>query len=551
MESVDEQNLRTALALHQRGRKDEALDILRRLQAESPGDPGLSFYRGAMEVEAGHPATAVPLLESVLAAQPDNPEILPLLGAAYRSLGENERAAELWRRRLARDPADVRARFNLAEALLHAGAPEQAEREARRILSALGEDSDALLGLGLIYHSAASHEAAIGYYRRSLELRPGHAETRQNLAAALQEAGAFEEAERIYGALLDEDPGNTGVLKNLGTLYKDRDDLTAALEFYGRAMRLRRRRLEPAELETAAADPANRRTSLHSLRLEAEQLEHIFGQGIGVPGAERLLDGYRGLIRELEVQGLEGRRITLSPAQFIRVGEVMQRLVHLEPAQAPAGGVLHPGLDTEALESRFLATEPGIVVADDFLSPEALGSLRAYCRLSTIWFAYGKARGYCGAYMQEGFGNPLLLALAAELRRRMPRVVGPHVLNQMWAYIYDQRMAGITAHADPAAINLNFWIVPDEANLDPERGGLVVGRQEAPREWNFDEYNNRPEILERFIAEGDALRVPYRCNRMVMFNSNLVHKTDDFRFAPGFTNRRINVTMLFGRRPDS
>jgi hypothetical protein len=35
---------------------------------------------------------------------------------------------------------------------------------------------------------------------------------------------------------------------------------------------------------------------------------------------------------------------------------------------------------------------------------------------------------------------------------------------------------------------------------------------------------------------------------MVMFNSNLVHKTDDFAFRPGFTNRRINVTMLFGWR---
>ena len=50
-------------------------------------------------------------------------------------------------------------------------------------------------------------------------------------------------------------------------------------------------------------------------------------------------------------------------------------------------------------------------------------------------------------------------------------------------------------------------------------------------------------------AEGeDRVVVPHRCNRMVMFNSNLVHKTDDFSFRRGFTNRRINVTMLFGWR---
>jgi hypothetical protein len=138
--------------------------------------------------------------------------------------------------------------------------------------------------------------------------------------------------------------------------------------------------------------------------------------------------------------------------------------------------------------------------------------------------------------------------LAAELRQRMPGLLGPHHLNQMWAYIYDQRMEGITAHADPAAVNLNFWITDDDANLEPDRGGLVVSRREAPREWDFDDYNNRPEVLEPFVSGDDRVVVPHRCNRMVMFNSNLVHKTDDFSFRPGFTNRRINVTMLFGWR---
>ena len=42
--------------------------------------------------------------------------------------------------------------------------------------------------------------------------------------------------------------------------------------------------------------------------------------------------------------------------------------------------------------------------------------------------------------------------------------------------------------------------------------------------------------------------VPYRCNRAVIFDSNLVHRTDDFYFAPGYENRRINITMLFGER---
>lgn len=42
------------------------------------------------------------------------------------------------------------------------------------------------------------------------------------------------------------------------------------------------------------------------------------------------------------------------------------------------------------------------------------------------------------------------------------------------------RMEGITVHADSASVNLNFWVTPDDANLDPSSGGLVVYPKEPP-----------------------------------------------------------------------
>ena len=42
--------------------------------------------------------------------------------------------------------------------------------------------------------------------------------------------------------------------------------------------------------------------------------------------------------------------------------------------------------------------------------------------------------------------------------------------------------------------------------------------------------------------------MPYRANRVVIFNSDLFHETDVIAFQEGYRNRRINVTMLFGRR---
>ena len=45
---------------------------------------------------------------------------------------------------------------------------------------------------------------------------------------------------------------------------------------------------------------------------------------------------------------------------------------------------------------------------------------------------------------------------------------------------YDSSLPGLHVHADDALVNVNFWITPDEANLDPERGGLLVWDVPAP-----------------------------------------------------------------------
>ena len=134
----------------------------------------------------------------------------------------------------------------------------------------------------------------------------------------------------------------------------------------------------------------------------------------------------------------------------------------------------------------------------------------------------------------------------------MPNVIGDLPLTAAWAYKYDSERKGINIHADQAVVNINFWITPDDANLDPTSGGLVVYHREPPEEWSFAEYNNfesEPKI-EKYVSEGPwgekKTVVPYRQNRAVIFNSKLFHKTDEHRFKKGLLNRRINLTFLFG-----
>ena len=135
-------------------------------------------------------------------------------------------------------------------------------------------------------------------------------------------------------------------------------------------------------------------------------------------------------------------------------------------------------------------------IRDSFLNPTALACLRKFLLESTIWFNI-KPNGYLGAFLREGFANPLIIQIADELRKKFPKIFKDHRINQIWAYKYDSRaknknssLKGINVHADFAAVNVNFWITPKDANLNPESGGLIVYDVEAPIDWDFNTYNN-------------------------------------------------------------
>jgi len=148
----------------------------------------------------------------------------------------------------------------------------------------------------------------------------------------------------------------------------------------------------------------------------------------------------------------------------------------------------------------------------------------------------------------------------------MPAAFGNNTLQQFWGYKYDNTRkysfgsAAINVHADEASVNVNFWITPDDANLDPASGGMVVWSKLGNE---LDDASTRrayanvggdvsPEEKARILGltDSDAATVPYRANRAVLFRSSLYHKTDKHSFRPGFKNCRINFTLLFGRQED-
>ena len=63
--------------------------------------------------------------------------------------------------------------------------------------------------------------------------------------------------------------------------------------------------------------------------------------------------------------------------------------------------------------------------------------------------------------------------------------------------------------------------------------------------------SSEPVILEQVRRDGwRNITVPYRQNRAVIFDSALFHKSGRIAFKLGYTNRRINLTLLFGKKGD-
>jgi hypothetical protein len=245
-------------------------------------------------------------------------------------------------------------------------------------------------------------------------------------------------------------------------------------------------------------------------------------------------------------------RVPIGGEEHRVIRHVYNRLVYL----CPVGRVkraLSNTWDAVATECQYIDNRPGIAIVDDFLSCEALDGLRKFCLESTIWFHNRYAYGRLGAFFQDGFNCPLLLQIAEELRDALPQVIGSrYPLRQVWGFKNAQPLpAGVTTHADFAAVNVNFWITPEDANLDETTGGLVVYDVDAPMHWDFDTYNGS-DMIKPFLRrqQSRVITIPYRQNRAIIFNSDLFHATAAVSFRPGYENHRINVTMLYGDRED-
>ena len=462
----------------------------------------------------------------------------------YRT-GRTDEAFRLVAQAAELDPGYAEANLELARLLTASRRPDDAERILRRALAASPPHFGLASNLGVLLCQSNRAAEGVAWLQRATEIDPTSAIGFYNLANALKAAGRPAEAAEKYRAAIARDGGYAAAYGNLGNCLAELGEVADAAAAHTKATELRRGLAAPVP-----ADELATRTSASKLRHDIEQLEYLLANGRIGREHVRTLDDYRAVLAALPAPAAGTHIVDLPKECRERLRASYSRLWHTYSAPALPDGALSPSLNRVAIEADYTRNQPGITYFDDFLRPEALAELRRFCLESTFWFQFKYANGYLGAYWEAGFWCPLLAQITEELRQALPGIFKQHRLRKCWAFKYDSRLSGIPMHADFAAVNVNFWITPDAANLDAARGGLVIWDKEAPADWDFGPYNSDERAMRDFLAKSGAqpVRVPHRQNRMVVFNSDLFHETDKISFAEGYENRRVNITLLYGTR---
>jgi len=480
-----------AMALQRSGRAADAAAVYRQFIALRPDVVEARVNLANLLSGTGAHADAETVYREALGLRRDLPEARFGLANALRAQGRLEEAVAAYRAVLAQNAANPAALYNLGSALQALGQQDQALTAFSRAVALKPDFAPAHNNLGILHYDRAEWDEALACFSQALRLQPGFFKARNNLGMALHKLGQLAEAEAAFREAIRLKPDYIESFDNLGALLLEMGRTEDAFDCFMRR----------AEIVTAPQPAAESRQE-H----DAEQAE-FRGRSAGA----------------IEIAG--GARI--------------------------AGPAINLRNNIAEIGTAWQTNHPQIVVIDDLLTPEALGALRHFCHGSTIW--RDTFDGYVGARPQSGFACPLLAQVAREFAQAYPMIFREHPLLFAWAFKYQQGKSGTRVHADFAAVNVNFWITPDDANLDPETGGLVVWDKAAPLDWDFERYNADEAAIRDYLARSGAVptRIPYRANRAVVFDSDLFHETDLLTFRPGYTNRRINVTLLYGTRAPS
>jgi predicted O-linked N-acetylglucosamine transferase (SPINDLY family) len=223
-------SLRSPPAHHQASRLADAEACYQQALAAEPSHADALYLLGAIALQRGRHDQAVDLIRQAIRRDPNNPAYLCNFGFALRDQGMLDEAVAACRQAIRLAPDFAEAHTNLGLALRDQGKLEEAiaeYREAIRLKPGLAEPHS---NLGGVFNQQGFPDEAVAACREAIRLRPDFAEAHSNLGAALYQQGLLEEAARACREAIRLKGDLADAHSNLGAVLREQGKLDEAIE---------------------------------------------------------------------------------------------------------------------------------------------------------------------------------------------------------------------------------------------------------------------------------------------------------------------------------
>ena len=516
------------------------------------------------------------LYNQVLEINPNHSRALNNIAVIFANLLEYQKAINYYKKAIEADPKYADAHNNLGRAFKELGDYQKAISCYEKAIEVDSKYSDAHSNLATIFYNLGNYPKAINYYEKAIEINSNIPNYHNNLGTTFKELGDYPKAINHYKKAIEVDPKYADAHNNLGTTFKELGDYPKAINYYKKAIEINpnyvisHKNMTSAYISQLDLDNSinssyrvlktfrneskfiNQSIPLFRLKHDVQQAQYLISKNYKIEGVDKFQKiGEEILYREenKEDENNYKKKILLS---YKEIDDLLPfyKSDYVYKTKKISGSHINSNKNWQEVEDEYFNSSKQIIYIDDFLSEEALQELYEFCLISKVWNTE-YYNPFLGAYADQGFISPIHLQIAIELKQKLPKLFGPHILGQFWGFKYDSTLGkGIKVHADFALHNLNFWITPDEFNNDKKSGGLKVYDVPAPDNWTFKDYNSNSNKVYNFLKDNNAncINIPYKFNRAVLFNSAYFHETDNIDFKDVYEGRRINNTYLFGNR---
>ncbi len=234
-----DQLLEAATAHHRAGKFAEARPLYRQVLAQVPAHTVALFRSGLLELQDGHPESALPLVEQAAAADAGEPRYLFVLGQTLQALRRFEPAIAAYESAVKLQPDFLDAWNNLGICLQLRRQCPQAAAAYRRALALEPANAGVMANLGTVLREMGDFPKATELLRAAADLDPAVASHAVNLGIAFWNQGRFAEAESALNKALSLQPNDAQALFNLGNTLHGLGRSSEAIERYRQALALR------------------------------------------------------------------------------------------------------------------------------------------------------------------------------------------------------------------------------------------------------------------------------------------------------------------------